>query len=163
MCSIDFSTVLFIIPHFSYFSNLTVGSLKWGRGFLRKAPSPFQKAPSPFQKAPSPFQKAPSPFQKALSPFQKALSLFQKAPSPFQKRARAIASAVALLFKGFPSLIIQCILREWRVISIILKCELSDKLVFLFRLSVALKAFQYFCHFFFRQIYRTTDCLCTVL
>ena len=149
MCSIDFSTVLFIIPHFSYFSNLTVGSLKWGRGFLRKAPSPFQKALSPFQ-------KAPSPFQKALSPFQKA-------PSPFQKRARAIASAVALLFKGFPSLIIQCILREWRVISIILKCELSDKLVFLFRLSVALKAFQYFCHFFFRQIYRTTDCLCTVL
>ena len=142
MCSIDFSTVLFIIPHFSYFSNLTVGSLKWGRGFLRKAPSPFQKA---------------------LSPFQKALSLFQKAPSPFQKRARAIASAVALLFKGFPSLIIQCILREWRVIYIILKCELSDKLVFLFRLSVALKAFQYFCHFFFRQIYRTTDCLCTVL
>ena len=135
MCSIDFSTVLFIIPHFSYFSNLTVGSLKWGRGFLRKAPSPFQKALSPFQKA----------------------------PSPFQKRARAIASAVALLFKGFPSLIIQCILREWRVISIILKCELSDKLVFLFRLSVALKAFQYFCHFFFRQIYRTTDCLCTVL
>lgn len=135
MCSIDFSTVLFIIPHFSYFSNLTVGSLKWGRGFLRKAPSLFQKALSPFQKA----------------------------PSPFQKRARAIASAVALLFKGFPSLIIQCILREWRVISIILKCELSDKLVFLFRLSVALKAFQYFCHFFFRQIYRTTDCLCTVL
>ena len=135
MCSIDFSTVLFIIPHFSYFSNLTVGSLKWGRGFLRKAPSLFQKAPSPFQKA----------------------------LSPFQKRARAIASAVALLFKGFPSLIIQCILREWRVISIILKCELSDKLVFLFRLSVALKAFQYFCHFFFRQIYRTTDCLCTVL